>query len=712
MSAATELEKLSKLVTRQAKGSMALDKIQELLTLDEDAYERDSPRSAGKTLRVVSVAFSGVKNTGEVLDYARKMASGVNLWVGDNSKGKSSIFKVFKLALSGNDSLDKEIMGWLREAWVEFAIGSNLYTVHMTKGENDRSPVYRFYNTSRPALMELSPAETEAAQLFKGVLTHYATFIENLFFREFDYYRLQRTQRAGQKDNLSLLTVPASWKTYFKAIFLEANDNSFFYGNQSELVFQMLLGLELTFPINRLKVKADKFKNDIGLRKLQVAAPAAAEPDRTQELQAEAQDIERQLAELTQALTASSTPPAQAGLLRQLEVERNRYASLSQRQAALGAEIIRGENEYNELERLASTAQRNMRDSTVELNKRNRSITNLAEYEQFGEFFNNLEVKTCPSCNHGVASALVAQEKKTGSCRLCRDHQVPTQAIEPEAYTEQLEQLQREAQAFKADEYNFKVKLTELRHRQGLLNKQLAEQRQDLAGISLQAVISEIDRLEKAAQAPAPVAVDVLATVNTMTTLNLRKVAIEAELRTLAAPAGGLDPQLAELELKVELLEFARAELLAMQAERSKTVLHQLEGLYLKQLRAFGLLHYEQVRIDGDFRIHFTKHEQEFKFDELSPGEQLRARLGLYIALIDMDVQFQNGRHPRFIMLDSPASEEADQAFLEGLKETLAYIESALGHELQVFVGTAQRELQDAVVPTKVDVRGRGDYFF
>ncbi len=711
MSAVTELEKLSKLVSKRAGDTMALPQIQELLTLDEDAYQRDSPRSVGKTLRVVSMAFSGVKNTGEVIEYARTMADGVNLWVADNSKGKTSIFKVLKLALSGNDSLDKEIMGWLREAWVEFKIGGNSYSVHMTKGENDRSPIYRFYNANRQALQAFSPEQVEAAQSFKGVLTGYADFIENLFFREFDYYRLQRTQRASQKDNPNLLTVPASWKTYFKAIFLEANDNSFFYGNQSELVFQMLLGLELTYPINRLKVKSDNLKNDIGLHKMQAAPQAAADPARLAVLQAELQEIQRRTSVLTQALSVTATP-AQATTLRQLEVARNRYNTLSQLQTTLNAEIIGGNNDYNELERQATRAYRSMHESTVEMNKRNRRLNDLTEYEQFGEFFNSLEVKTCPSCSHDVATARVMQEKKTGSCRLCTDHQVPAQAIEPEAYAEQIAQLQTEAQGFKVDEYNFKVKLAGLRHQQSLLTKELDEKKERLAGISLQPVIGEIEQLEKAASAPPPVVVDVLATVTEMTALNVRKAAIEAEVKALATPSGGADTQLAEMELKVNVLEIARTELLVMQAERSKTVLHQLEELYLKHLQAFGLLHYEKVVIDGDFRIHFTKHEQDFKFDELSPGEQLRAKLGLYIALIDMDVQFQTGRHPRFIMLDSPAGEEADQAFLDGLKDTLAYIESALGSELQVFVGTAQRELQTAVAPEKADVRARGEFFF
>lgn len=711
MSTSGELEKLSKLVAKRANGVLTLPKIQELLTLDEDAYQRDSPRSVGKTLRVISVAFSGVKNTGEALGYSRTMAEGVNLWLADNSKGKTSIFKVLKLALSGNDSLDKEIMGWLREAWVEFRIGGNSYTVHMSKGENDRSPLYQFYNASRGALQAFSPEQLTAAQSFEGSLTGYATFIENLFFREFDYYRLQRTQRASQKDNPHLLTVPASWKTYFKAIFLEANDNSFFYGNQSELVFQMLLGLELTYPINRLKVKADNLKNAIGLRKLQAAPLPAVDLGATTRLQNELQDIERQEATLTQALTAGAAP-AQADGLRRLQIERNRYVSLSQRQTTLNAELIRGDGEYHELEKQATQAQRNMRESGVELNKRLRRANELAEYGQFGEFFNSLEITTCPSCSTGVKASLVAREKQTGSCRLCHDHQVPTQAIEPEAYHEQLAQLQTEAQAFKNDEYNFKVKLAGLREQQRVLTAQLAEKRQDLARIDLRPVIDEIEQLERAVAAPSPAGVDVPATVVQLTALGIRKAAVKVELSSQAAPGGDPDAQLSEMEASLELLEIARTELLGMQATRSQTVLDQLAELYLKQLRAFGLLHYEKVRIDGEFRIHYTKHEQNFKFDELSPGEQLRAKLGLYIALIDMDVKFQNGRHPRFIMLDSPAGEEADQAFLEGLRDTLSYIESSLGTELQVFVGTAQRELQDAVTPAKVDVRGRGQYFF
>ncbi|WP_210521878.1 hypothetical protein [Hymenobacter terricola] len=116
MSASTELEKLSKQVAKRSGSTMELHKIQELLTLDEEAYQRDSPRSIGKTLRVVSIAFSGVKNTGEVIEYARTMADGVNLWVADNSKRVLCLSRGLNLGLAatGRNKMDKRC--WAKRA--------------------------------------------------------------------------------------------------------------------------------------------------------------------------------------------------------------------------------------------------------------------------------------------------------------------------------------------------------------------------------------------------------------------------------------------------------------------------------------------------------------------------------------------------------------------------------------------------------------------
>jgi len=89
--------------------------IKEILDLDIE-LTMDTPLSTGKRLEINYVAFSGRKITDEQqeysnqdIDYTQEIYSGVNMWVADNLKGKSSIFKIIKFALTGKDSLKSNI---------------------------------------------------------------------------------------------------------------------------------------------------------------------------------------------------------------------------------------------------------------------------------------------------------------------------------------------------------------------------------------------------------------------------------------------------------------------------------------------------------------------------------------------------------------------------------------------------------------------------
>jgi len=48
-------------------------------------------------------------------------------------------------------------------------------------------------------------------------------------------------------------------------------------------------------------------------------------------------------------------------------------------------------------------------------------------------------------------------------------------------------------------------------------------------------------------------------------------------------------------------------------------------------------------------------------------------------------------------MIDSPAKEEGDNKYLEGLKAVLADIENRYADKLQILIGTAERNLSDIV---------------
>lgn len=272
---------LVKRVHAQINDGLTQKNIEDLLTISEDAYYKDSPLSVGKRLIVLSVEFKGTKiypGQEYPIHYKRTFQTGINLWVGDNLMGKSSILKIIKFALTGNNKVSREIASWLTEIWVEFSLGSNRYFAYIHRDIGKRFH-FSLYNGDRHTISIAGTEQTDSC-LFEGGIEKYQEYLQTFFFRELDYYSLQWTQRNSRLENPELLTPSASWSTYFKSVFIEAEDQTvLFIGNQSELIFQMLLGLELTYPINRLKIKRNHLSNQLGIAK---AAPSIPEQEANQ----------------------------------------------------------------------------------------------------------------------------------------------------------------------------------------------------------------------------------------------------------------------------------------------------------------------------------------------------------------------------------------------------------------------------------------------
>ena len=70
------------------------------------------------------------------------------------------------------------------------------------------------------------------------------------------------------------------------------------------------------------------------------------------------------------------------------------------------------------------------------------------------------------------------------------------------------------------------------------------------------------------------------------------------------------------------------------------------------------------------------------------------------------------GRHPLFLVLYTPQNVGGYQSFVHVKNTTLSYIQDHFGQDMQVFVGTAQRELASAVHSDQVEVKGAKEYFF
>ncbi|MCX6213800.1 AAA family ATPase [Spirosoma sp.] len=709
MSALFEVNKLAKKIKSQLKGESILteEEIINLLTFDEDAYQRDSPRSVGKRLQILSLDFSGTKG-GQSVQYTRKFTSGVHLWVGDNLKGKSSIFKIIKLAITGDNDLAGDVLSWLEQIWLEFSLGSNTYSVNIQIAGPSKYNV-EFLNTDRKTLEAPHPDSQTNQPLFKGGLGKYEEFIKAFFFKEFDYYSMQWTSKASGKEEIHLRTNNASWKTYFKSVFLEAQDyNVLFYGGQAELIFQMLLSLELTYPINRIKIKKELLQGELGVAKALQGATAHSQAQDQQSLRDELTTIDHKLNQLTTEKNAALSPkPTNVEI--ELEQARNRHQMATERRFVLDEEIEAHHQSIARLQKEFNRLGDEISKFDVDIHKRERKINDLKEYIELGAFFSSLEVHTCPHCSHEVGKNKVAQEKATGNCRLCA-HELEHQEVDSDEYQMHAERLKKEILQLTQDQYKIKLKRSDVEHEIKATKQLIQKANTEITNLAIPALLTTINKLKQALQ-QTTTPFDIEAYLGRVSPLMARKAVIEEKLKILPFPSlpAASDNR---LEIQIQALDLALEELKLLRETKSQPFVSILEALYLKQLHAFGLSHYERVEIRDDFKINYSRNGEVCTFDKISPGEQLRAKLGLYIALVELDVNHQLGHHPRFIILDSPAKEEGDNRFVEGIRETLGYIENAFGDNLQVFVGTAERNLASAVPMSKVEERGENIFFF
>ena len=198
------------------------------------------------------------KNNGDIIDYKQNFTSGINIIIADNLKGKSSIFKIIKFALTGRDSLKTDISSWIKTIMLGFSIATKSYTIIIDKTFS------RMHSALYCTDINKVNFEYNDNVIFKSsTKSDYEIQIQDFFFNQFSYYPLSWTQKDSAKDSIELREAKTSWSTYFKSIYLESKDTNSFYGNQGSKIFQILLGLKYTKTINKLMIKQDFIKNSL-----------------------------------------------------------------------------------------------------------------------------------------------------------------------------------------------------------------------------------------------------------------------------------------------------------------------------------------------------------------------------------------------------------------------------------------------------------------
>lgn len=675
------------------KDSFSLEEIKSLLNLEEE-IDRDTSLSNGKRLTVNYVAFNGKKeedgnqNIDKVkIDYKQDIYSGVNIWVADNLKGKSSIFKIIKFALTGSDSLKPNISRWIDQILVVFSINDKKYTVFINNSKRVNAVLYNKEIKSYP-----SENEHLEDQLFvSSSKTDFENQIQNFFFKQLDYYSLRWTQKSSVKDKNDLLDVGASWLTYFKSVFLESKDSAeLMYGSQGTKIFQMLLGLHLTSPINKLTVQKDMLMHEKGKQNADDSARDELASEEKNTLQKELENVTKELDNLNlnkrESKDIEFLVNQYDALLKEIEVENNKSFK------------VNTDLQDNRIQKLNVTKLiQSLDEEKIKLEKENRKVErqqiDIQEYLDIGVLFSNLEIKSCPSCNHPVTNEKKQHAVNSHSCALCNDD---VSRDEVEFNTDNLsskldslvilkENIQERIAGIKLDIDTARKADNDLYSTRIRLEQKLSSIK-DIA--SLNEKLKELQEkinIERQKMVPRDSEKDIL--IEKKAILNFRIDQLNQGPKRIGDP---------KIEQKIRLLTKAVEELNSRRFSDGQSILKKLSNLMLSEVQSLGL-RISEIIINDKFDIKYKQDGDYLSFSQIAEGEQLRAKLAFYLSLIQLDIIHNYGRHSRFLIIDSPGKEEGDKSYLEGLTSLIKEIEERFGDQLQILIGTAERSLENTV---------------
>ena len=385
-----------KYVHEHFKEDIELDDIKEILHL-EQGYNRDSPESIGKYLLLNRLIFSGDKKNNISFKFDQNLYSGINLWIADNFKGKSSVFKIIKFALTGAESYKPDIKNWLKEIILEFQIGEAVYTIFIDKRGRDKGALYTFGIERFLELRDtnkLNGIELEKEFDFKSkkMLEEH---LEDFFFDHFSFYRLKYTQKSSSKENFELSTSNLSWATYFKSIYLEASNYEYLFfenekfGAQGRKIFEMILGLPLTYPINMLSLQSDTISEKIGKLRLADKSITEAKINARERIEKEYRKVISDLEQLRKdgKITFNDEP-----LIKEYARIQERVSTNLKKRRSANENYLLEQKKVQPIKDEIENLQNDRNRVNSEISRLEKQALNLKLYKEAGSFFSNLDI--------------------------------------------------------------------------------------------------------------------------------------------------------------------------------------------------------------------------------------------------------------------------------------------------------------------------------
>ncbi|WP_370615177.1 hypothetical protein [Mumia sp. Pv 4-285] len=603
-------------------------------------------------------------------DFTWKLEDGVNgVGSGVNLRGKSSIMNVLLWSLSGRCAeFSVAVRRWIEHVEVDWQVGDETLRV------------------AYDAANGLASAGTITVTKDDGTPdTVIARFDNESFEDAMNSVMLNRLRLDPFTVSQKGRVVPHKWVSYMNALWVRPKYLKSIIGKESTLsirLMQMFIGTDWV-PVlaTAATVSGALVAKQKAADAMTKTATNAVEATR---LQAEktVQDVKAKLA----ALPAGIPDPT-------------KLAATNVQIADLARQIHALETQLLHKSAAADTARRELKAAKARQHTEH-------EHALLTKFFHQMEPTVCPRCTAGVTAERRNAEPEKHRCSVCTSD-LNLEALEANIVVAEsvdagvAAALVSSTTAVSSDD-------DEPEPISEIVALENAVAAVDVVMGGLRDQINALQVTHDGLVQETGISGALLKSVDERRVLDLELARAEGAAAALAVPvtpvdASPVDPvQLAVAEAAEKVLsEWVKKH----QDPLLATISAEIERLVI----SFGADGLSNIKLDGAANMSLRQNGDASTYGAVSPGEQLRLKIATVIALIKHGYVENIGRHPGFLLLDSPAAEEMPDGDLSSMVEALLAV--AKEAPMQIIVATRSTDPLVKLLPEENRLIALGDNF-
>jgi len=602
-----------------------------------------------RRMNIQKVYFSGTKRGLLTNDFEFTFSGlGPGLWglfTNGNGKGKTTALEVIKWLFKGKvpSTLQEGVKNWIKSASLLFHIDGVEYRISLSQNEDNLSgAIERFNNDSSLRIVAEFNGETEMAEE-----------ISKFMLEQFQLQEIA-SHRKGQDEYESGVEVIHGWPALAAAMFI-GTDYAAIFGDVPNAglpgrILNMFMGLPWIPTAAALKALDGNLKEEAAIEVKRLDWVELEKKDRLKEIKDELEDLRNRRIGIP-------NPATNEDEFRQMLDEYNR-AYYNQQSAE--RELLQSRSFYDQISSVAKEDELRLR--------------NFMEDNAANKVFKRINPKCCPHCDRKITTQDLKREQKDNTCSVC-DHEMLVSDDSEDMLAELQDSVRLSKKAFDQQKLETKDRARVYHAYEkscDKLNREANEYRVRLA--KDREAIDQISKLEKE--------------IYRLEVLEAEYVKPKKAKAVIDSIAPGLDLEKRILQIdETKILKAAIKETESRYKGLQDELFIDVAAKMLEYCSKVGLSQYKSLIINGTPTLKIDKDGLLTSYSKVSPGEKLRLKVIALLALISVAEQKGYGRHPGFLIIDSPAAQEVNEDDLHELMVGLSELCDILP-SLQVIIAS------------------------